>query len=160
MEACCNGCWASRQAPLVAAPCINVCTISPTSCSIYEAPYRGKPLVCMPLAADQFDGCAKVRAHACTAAAVPRWWHVAQPQTWGEVDVALGGPLPRWPQAVKGGWGLQFKKEELSPATAHRLTARLEQASAEGSPLAQRAAVVGAMLKAHSRPALELAAGG
>ncbi|EFN58760.1 hypothetical protein CHLNCDRAFT_140490 [Chlorella variabilis] len=87
--------------------------------SIYEAPYRGKPLVCMPLAADQFDGCAK---------------------------------------AVKGGWGLQFKKEELSPATAHRLTARLEQASAEGSPLAQRAAVVGAMLKAHSRPALELAA--
>jgi hypothetical protein len=28
-------------------------------CSLLEAAYRGKPMVCVPLAADQFEGCAK-----------------------------------------------------------------------------------------------------
>lgn len=63
-------------------------------------------------------------------------------------------------QAVKGGWGLHFKKGDLSPSTAHKLAAMLEQAAAKDSPLAQRAAVVSGMLNAHPRPAVELAAGG
>lgn len=61
-------------------------------------------------------------------------------------------------QAVKAGWALEFKSSELSPDTAHQLTAAIGRMISD-TAFAQKAATVRTMLRAHPQLPVERAAG-
>ena len=136
--------WAP-QADLLGHPALRAFLTHGGVNSLYEAAYRGVPILCMPLGGDLFDNCAKVGARSLGGGEL-----VAGASSCDDLQAmpaahpaTVTAPAAHFPnehlvlcarvQAAAGGWGVKFDSRQLETPDSPKLAALLERVASEPS---------------------------